>query len=97
MRSIKLLKESVRLLTVACVICSTTIEVRAEERPSCDQVLGACLDYAKTLEAERDFLAITVKRQDKTIGELESKQSSQPWYFWVLIGAASGIVITGVR
>jgi len=60
-------------------------------------VLGACLDYAKTLEKERDFLAITVNREDETIDGVESKQSSQAWYFWVLIGAASGIVLTGVR
>jgi len=55
------------------------------------------LDYAKTLEKERDFMALAIKRQHETIEELESKQSSQPWYFWVLIGAASGIIITGVR
>ena len=78
------------------MICSTTI-ADLKEKPNCDEVLGACLDYAKTLEVERDFLAAAIKRQDETIKELEDNQPSQPWYFWVLIGAASGIVITGVR
>lgn len=81
---------------IGCVITSTTIAGQ-KEKPNCDAVLGACLDYAKTLEVERDFLAAAIKRQDETIKELEDNQPSQPWYFWVLIGAASGIVITGVR
>ena len=67
------------------------------ERPICDAVLGACLDYAKTLENARDILVGAVKRQYETIKELEGKQSSQPWYFWVDIGAAGGIVFTGIR
>jgi hypothetical protein len=70
---------------------------RATEKPSCDAVLGACLDYAKTLEVEKDLLFKTVERQQKAIDELRSKESSQPWYFWLLIGAASGIVVTGIR
>lgn len=81
---------------IGSVICSTTIGGQ-KEKPDCDSVLNACLDYTKTLEVERDFLAAAVKRQDETIRDLEGKQPSQPWYFWVLIGAASGIVLTGVR
>lgn len=84
------------MLAIVCVITSTTIADQ-KEKPSCDSVLDACLDYTKTLEVERDFLASAIKRQDETIRELEGKQSSQPWYFWVLIGAASGIVLTGVK
>lgn len=97
MNAIKRLKKSVSVLISICVICSTTIAGQAEDKPSCDQVLGACLDYAKTLEVERDFLVQAVDRQHKTIEDLRSRESSQPWYFWVLIGAAGGIVITGVR
>lgn len=81
---------------IGCVICSTTIADQ-KEKPKCDDVLNSCLDYVKTLEVERDFLANAIKRQDSTIKDLENKQSSQPWYFWVLIGAAGGIVLTGVR
>lgn len=79
------------------MITSTIIGDPVTEKPSCDSVLNACLDYVKTLEVEREFLANAVKRQDDTIKELEEKQSSQPWYFWVLIGAAGGIVLTGAR
>jgi hypothetical protein len=79
------------------VICSTIIADPVTVKPDCDKVLNACLDYTKTLEVERDFLSVAIKRQDQIIRDLESKQSSQPWYFWVLIGAASGIVLTGVR
>ena len=84
------------MLVIACVITSTTIAGQ-KEKPSCDEVLNSCLDYAKLLEVERDFMASAIKRQSETIKELEGKQSSQPWYFWVLIGAAGGIVLTGVR
>lgn len=97
MRLIESLKKSVSVLLVACVICSTTIADPVAEKPNCDAVLGACLDYAKALENERDLLGIAVKRQEKVIKDLEGKQSSQPWYFWLLIGAASGIVVTGIR
>lgn len=81
---------------IGCVITSNIIADQ-KEKPKCDDVLNACLDYTKTLEVERDFLAAAIARQDKTIKDLEGKQSSQPWYFWVLIGAAGGIVLTGVR
>ena len=97
MRLMRQLKKSVSVLLVACVICSTTIADPVEDKPSCDAVLGACLDYAKTLETERDFLVQAVDRQHKIIEDLRSKESSQPWYFWVLIGAAGGIIVTGVR
>lgn len=96
MNAMRRLKKSVSVLISACVICSTTIADQVE-KPSCDAVLGACLDYAKTLEVERDFLVQAVDRQHKTIEDLRSRESSQPWYFWVLIGAAGGIIITGVR
>lgn len=84
------------MLVVTSVICSTIIAGQ-KARPECDDVLNACLDYAKTLEVERDYMALAIKKQDAIIRDLEGKQSSQPWYFWVLIGAASGIVLTGVR
>ena len=96
MKSLKLFRKSAMLLVIGCVICSTTIAGQ-KEKPKCDDVLSACLDYTKILEAERDLLASAIKRQDVIIRDLEGKQSSQPWYFWVLIGAASGIVITGVK
>lgn len=78
------------------MICSTTIADQ-KERPSCDTVLTSCLEYKDILEKERDLLSTGIKRQQKIIDELESKQSSQPWYFWMLMGAASGIILTGVR
>ena len=96
MKSLKLFRKNAKKLAIVCVITSTTI-AGPTEKPSCDSVLDACLDYTKTLEVERDFLAAAVKRQDDTIRDLEGKQSSHPWYFWVLIGAAGGIVATGVR
>lgn len=97
MKNLNLLKKNARLLVIGCVICSNIIAGQATEKPECDRVLSACLDYAKTLEVERDFLAAAVKRQHETIKDLEGKQSSQPWYFWVLMGAAGGIVLTGVK
>lgn len=73
------------------------ITVAQAEKPKCDDVLNACLNYAKTLEVERDFLQERIKRQNEIINDLEEKQPNQPWYFWVLIGAAGGIVLQGVR
>lgn len=96
MKSLNLFKGSGKLLVSVCVICSTII-ADPKEKPKCDEVLNSCLDYAKTLEVEREFLANALKTQNAIIKDLESKQSSQPWYFWVLIGAASGIVLTGVK
>lgn len=68
-----------------------------KDKPSCDSVLNACLDYAKVLEKERDLYRTNIDKQQERIRELESKQSDQPWYFWVILGAASAIVIDGVR
>lgn len=96
MKSLKSLKKNAKLLVIGCVICSNII-ADPKARPECDSVLNACLDYAKTLEVERDFLANAVKRQHETIKDLEDKQSAQPWYIWVLIGAAGGLILTGGR
>lgn len=94
----KLLKRSVNLLVSVCVICSTTIaEMDQKAQPDCDSVLNACLDYAKVLEKERDLYRTNIDRQQERIRELESKQPEQPWYFWLVLGAASAIVIDGVR
>lgn len=65
--------------------------------PNCDSVLTACLDYAKVLEKERDLYRNNLDKQQERIRELESKQPDQPWYFWLILGAASAIVIDGVR
>lgn len=96
-KNYNLYKKSVNLLASVCVVFSTTTAVLATERPSCDDVLNACLEYTEVLEKERDLLAAAIKRQQKTIDELEGKQPTQPWYFWMLMGAASGLIITGVR
>lgn len=79
------------------MICSTIIGDPATEKPKCDDVLNACLDYSKKLEVERDFLSDQIKRQDTIIKDLEEKQPLQPWYFWVIIGAAGGIILQGVK
>ena len=79
------------------MVFSTTTAVLATEKPSCDNVLKACLEYTTILEKERDLMADAIKRQQKTIDELEDRQPTQPWYFWMLMGAASGLIITGVR
>jgi len=94
----KLLRLSVSCLVSVCVICSNTIaETGQEAKPSCDSVLNACLDYAKILEKERDLYRDSVQLQQERIRELEKTQPSQPWYFWLVLGAASAIVIDGVR
>lgn len=98
MINLKRLKRNVSLLVSVCVICSTTIaETDRKVQPDCDSVLNACLDYAKVLEKERDLYRDAVTQQRERMRELESKQSDHPWYFWVILGAASAIVIDGVR
>lgn len=96
-KNYNLYKKSVNLLVSVCVVFLTTTVAPATEKPSCDEVLTSCLVYTDLLEQERDLMVEAIKRQQKTIDELESKQPSQPWYFWMIMGAASGIILIGVR
>jgi hypothetical protein len=92
------LKKNVSVLVLVCVICSSTIaETGQKDKPDCDSVLNTCLDYSKILEKERDLYRDAVQLQRERIQELERTQPSQPWYFWLVLGAASAIVIDGVR
>lgn len=84
------------MLVSACVICSSTIADQ-KAKPDCDAVLNGCLDYAKSLEKERDFYVNAYNRQVEIINELEDKQPSQPWYFYFILGAASAIIVKGVK
>lgn len=65
--------------------------------PKCEDVLAECGRYATALEVERNHLRDVIIDKNRQISELESKQPSHPWYIYVLVGAASAIVIQGVR
>ena len=98
MLSQKSYKKKVIALVVSIAICSTAIAgTDPKEMPKCEEVLLECGKYATALEVERNHLRDVIQEKNREISELESKQPSQPWYIYVLVGAASAVIIQGVK
>jgi hypothetical protein len=98
MLSLKSYKNKAIVLAVSIATCSTAIAgTDQKETPKCEEVLLECGKYVTALEVERNHLRDVIREKNREISELENNQPSQPWYIYVLVGAASAVIIQGVK
>ena len=91
------MKKILTVLIIATTLTAGTGSLFAETPPpraTCEQTLAAC----KLLLADKD--AIIQTQSDlitKVIGQrndLIKSEDKMPWYFWVILGAAGGVILT---
>ena len=59
----------------------------------CVKTLALCENYTQALEKERDGLSKILDSQTKRLADAEANKITTPWYEWVLIGAASVVIL----
>ena len=98
---------SMKKLTIVCAL-TLSLSLPAQNgapevttKDLCLDAYGACQSYndalVKSLEKERELNAKLVEQRDAAVAKQEEPNRT-PWYFWVIIGLAGGVVLTrGIR
>lgn len=81
------------LIVVATILL--TLQSKADQLSDCEKsvenwkgVASSCEDYSRVLE----------KQRDEAIKRVGDHNDAMPWWSWVIIGAAGGVVLTrGLR
>lgn len=93
-----MLKKKLRSMAIITAICLSSIRTTAlatetdHSVTNCEATLQACDRYVGALEAETKIMKQALNEQQRAIRQLENEQAALPWYAYVLLGAAAGVL-----
>lgn len=78
------------------------LPVRADDKLKlCDEALSACNMYVDRLKEQvkrqDEYIVVIEKQRNEALKQVSEDGGKYPFYFWLIIGAAAGVVISGSR
>lgn len=89
------------MMLAASLMMAVQVARADEKLKACDEALGACNVYVDRLKEQvkrqDEYIVVIEKQRNEALKQVAEDGGKYPFYFWLIIGAAAGVVLSGSK